>query len=1276
MDSPLAAPIGRVVRQVGLLGFILAVTSAMSAGAAFAAVDDPPAPDGPVGVVALLRWCWAHRDAQRYRDLFTADYQFVPGSPDSPWGREDELRAAAALFGPGTATQAGATNISLEFLSNALPGTLSQPDKPYPLHQQILMPILMHIDRGDGSTLDAGGLTMFYLVRGDVAPIPPEMQARGIVPDPHRWYVERWEDLPEDLDVDHAPVFRLPPPLIAPVGQPLTMNVTVVEPDGEDLISLSATVPAGASFTSSPDHTEGQLSWTPSAADTGVHFVTFTASSRLSASASTNLTIHVNQTPKAVLTVTPESGNPPLLVRLDASASRDADGMVRQFHFDFGDGTTFTTDYPLITHWYEKGRWTPRLTVTDNDGGMGSTTATVVAGRNTPPVASLTYSPSSGRAPLLVSFNAANSSDRDGHIVGYQLDFGDGASQTLVAPFATTHTYALGSHTAVLTVTDDEGAPSTTSATTIAYGDRPPLVSAPAKAVVLVGSSLAFSVTVSDADGDAVSSLVARGVPAGAVFLPASDFTSGRLTWTPTAADTGVYPVTFVARNALADSMSTKITVGPHPPDRPPLVTAPASMTAKVGLPLSINVIASDPDGDAITSLSASPLGSAVFRAAADNRSGDLSWTPTAADLGDYGVTFTAANALFATAWTAIHVGPANEPPSGTLTARPLTGSEPLVVDFSAATFHDPDGQIVRYRFDFGDGSFVVQDGPTARHTYMAGEWRARVDVLDELGATGFADAIVSVAPTALTTAATDVVARFATAWRHRSLEEYRRLLTGDFQFEFAPGDSAGDPYPGRAWGRADELLAVGRLFAGGNGAELPAISLSLQFLENPLVGTSFVPGHGYPWHVQVLVPSLSLDVMRGSSAQLHAEGKALFSVVRGDSAHLPQELIDLGVHPDSTQWYVEGWRDMTLPGTGPNHPPVAAIAMTPATGVDPLTVWVDASRSRDDDGMIVSYRFDFGDGVTITRAEPFVVHTFLAGLWTVRVTAIDDRGAESTSSLTINVWAAGSQPNLARNPSFETDTKFWNSYAGSLLQRVDGGHDGVIGLQITGPPAINGSFGVNDSPDMVRWTLGPGIRYRYTAWVRSPSSHGLAKMRVTEYLIAGGAKLGMATSLPVTLTPNWQQLSVDYTTTAANSTLDFQVRDFPIEPSEVFVADDIAVRNVTSQGAGTGMAEGIDDLDGSGLVAMAPRLVPSPIHDSGMLRFMTSRPGTLRVEILDLAGRRIRRLMDEKEAPAGLYELPIGRTSQDGIRLGAGVYFWRIQSREATKAGRFVMLP
>jgi len=211
MDSPLAARIGRVARHPGLLGVTLAVAFAFWAGAAFAVVEAPPEANSPEGVANLLRWCWTHRDAQRYRDLFSADYQFIPGSPDLPWNRDDELRAAAALFGSGTGSQPGASSITVGLSPGFAAGTLYLPNEPYPQYQQLLVYFTLHVDRNGGTALDAFGNTLFHLVRGDVAAIPADMQARGFVPDPHRWYVQRWEDVPaEGLVVDHPPVLTAP----------------------------------------------------------------------------------------------------------------------------------------------------------------------------------------------------------------------------------------------------------------------------------------------------------------------------------------------------------------------------------------------------------------------------------------------------------------------------------------------------------------------------------------------------------------------------------------------------------------------------------------------------------------------------------------------------------------------------------------------------------------------------------------------------------------------------------------------------------------------------------------------------------------------------------------------------------------------------------------------------------------------------------------------------------------------------------------------------------
>jgi PKD repeat protein len=57
---------------------------------------------------------------------------------------------------------------------------------------------------------------------------------------------------------------------------------------------------------------------------------------------------------------------------------------------------------------------------------------------NQPPVAAINATPTSGLAPLTVSFSGSNSTDADGTIVSYAWDFGDSTNATGVT---TSHTY-------------------------------------------------------------------------------------------------------------------------------------------------------------------------------------------------------------------------------------------------------------------------------------------------------------------------------------------------------------------------------------------------------------------------------------------------------------------------------------------------------------------------------------------------------------------------------------------------------------------------------------------------------------------------------------------------------------------------------------------------------------------------------------------------------------------------------------------------------------------
>ena len=92
-----------------------------------------------------------------------------------------------------------------------------------------------------------------------------------------------------------------------------------------------------------------------------------------------------NQSPTASFTATPSSGQVPLNVTLDASASSDPDGTIASHAWNFGDntsGTGVTTSHSYTT----AGTFTVTLTVTDNRGASATTTRTVTTTAGPPPV--------------------------------------------------------------------------------------------------------------------------------------------------------------------------------------------------------------------------------------------------------------------------------------------------------------------------------------------------------------------------------------------------------------------------------------------------------------------------------------------------------------------------------------------------------------------------------------------------------------------------------------------------------------------------------------------------------------------------------------------------------------------------------------------------------------------------------------------------------------------------------------------------------------------------
>ena len=95
----------------------------------------------------------------------------------------------------------------------------------------------------------------------------------------------------------------------------------------------------------------------------------------------------------------------------------------------------------------------------------------------------------------------------------------------------------------------------------------------------------------------------------------------------------------------------------------------------------------------------------------------------------------------------------------------------------------------------------------------------------------------------------------------------------------------------------------------------------------------------------------------------------------------------------------------------------MASFSAFPNSGSVPLVVSFDASNSLDSDGIIVSYRWEFGDGTNAIGETQ--AHTYeLPGAYTVTLAVTDNDGEEASASQAIQVDQAGITASFVANPT------------------------------------------------------------------------------------------------------------------------------------------------------------------------------------------------------------------------------------------------------------------
>src|SRR5205807_1226803 len=233
----------------------------------------------------------------------------------------------------------------------------------------------------------------------------------------------------------------------------------------------------------------------------------------------------------------------------------------------------------------------------------------------------------------------------------------------------------------------------------VVAANQPPVLAPIPNQSVNEGQLLQFTVTATDPDGDTLS-FAGANLPTGATLTDNHNGTA-TFSWTPSFTQAGNYTnvmvtVTDSGTPPASASQSFTITVGTV--NRPTIPARIGNRTATSGLPLSITMTASDPDGDALSFAATNVPTGASF---VDNHNGTATfdWTPGSSQIGNFSVTVTVTDAgippLSASETFTITVGNVNRPPVlAPIGNQTATAAQPLSITMTAS---DPDGDALSF---------------------------------------------------------------------------------------------------------------------------------------------------------------------------------------------------------------------------------------------------------------------------------------------------------------------------------------------------------------------------------------------------------------------------------------------------------------------------------------------------------------------------------------------------------------------------------------------------
>ncbi|MEX0406579.1 PKD domain-containing protein [Aquibium sp. LZ166] len=429
----------------------------------------------------------------------------------------------------------------------------------------------------------------------------------------------------------------------------------------------------------------------------------------------------------------------------DAGLSRDPDGSIVSFLWDFGDGARAVG--PSVPHAFHlPGVYEVRLTVLDDtpfDTAKGIDAIEVVVEEpgNQRPTANA-GGDRTVHAGEAVRFDAAASSDPDGEILSYAWDFGDGTGGDIPA---IEHTYwEPGSYVATLNLRDDgprggERAIDSATITVRPAENRPPVAQFPSEFAATTWRPIRFDASAAD-DRD------------GSIIAYEWDFGDGTRGAGPVVEHLYGAPGTYEGRLELLDNgLPEPARVGfdfevivANQANLAPQADAGPDLATVAGEEIALDARASrDPDGSILTH---------EWDFGDGNRASGIRVRHVYQFPGTYTITLTVTDdgpheKLTATDTLTVTVAAARNQPPVADAGSEITVKTGQIVPFDGTGSHDPDGNVMAYAWDFGDGGTSAQAAP--RHAFHdPGIFRVRLTVTDDGSPALSAETVVTVTVT------------------------------------------------------------------------------------------------------------------------------------------------------------------------------------------------------------------------------------------------------------------------------------------------------------------------------------------------------------------------------------------------------------------------------------------------------------------------------------------------------------------------------------------------